>query len=343
MVWLHYTKDKNQLKYKINYADNYFSKKQDITVFRSIIKTMLENAEKTDNWGASVIASTLGVSTMTRKMIQTPYYYQEAGQNSLEIRLLEQYYLYLHEKKKRNEFQENIIEQSVYNQDTLLETAFPNEKVDSSWLEWILPKDKVEEYKMLLKNFIDKIDLSRVGVGLEKSVGAEINFGLKQEANAILGNVLFLGGEDAGYVYSYYGGEAGTGGALAAGVSVNAGGSLFVTFNTKDDYKKHEHFAGTYNYLRIEYSASTGFFLGGIDISVGGAKTYSIGQGLNPDEESWYVISSSASAGIGGGISIPGSITGGVGTISFINKGAVGTPKTKREILKSYIKFVIPY
>ncbi|GIM53324.1 hypothetical protein CAPN004_23530 [Capnocytophaga cynodegmi] len=343
VVWLHYTKDKNQLKYKINYADNYFSKKQDITVFRSIIKTMLENAEKTDNWGASVIASTLGVSTMTQKMIQTANDYQEVGQNSLEIRLLEQYYLYLHDKKKRNEFQGNIIEQSVYNQDALLETAFPNEKVDSSWLEWILPKDKVEEYKMLLKNFIDKIDLSRVGVGLEKSVGAEINFGLKQEANGILGNVLFLGGEDAGYVYSYYGGEAGAGGALAAGVSVNAGGSLFVTFNTKDDYKKHKYFAGIYNYFRVEASASTGFILGGLDISAGVASTFSIGEGDYPDEHSWYVISSSGSVGVGGGVSIPGSVTGGIGKIFFINEHILDIPKTKIEKIKSYIKFIIPH
>ncbi|MDO4729377.1 MAG: hypothetical protein Q4B43_10305, partial [Bacteroidota bacterium] len=343
VVWLHYTKDKNQLKYKINYADSYFSKKQDITVFRSIVKTMLENAEKTDNWGASVIASTLGVSTMTRKMIQTPDDYHEVGQNSLEIRLLEQYYLYLHDKKKRNEFRENIIAQSVYNQEALLEFAFQNNKVDESWLERILPKDKIEEYKTLLKNFIDKIDLSRVGVGLEKSAGAEINFGLKQETNAILGNVLFLGGEDAGYVYSYYGGEAGAGGALAAGVSVNAGGSLFVTFNTEKKYKKHEHFAGTYHYYRVELSASTGVFLGGLDISVGGAKTLSVGKNDETNEDTWYVISSSASAGVGGGISIPGSMTGGIGKTYFINPQKVDKPKTNWEKIKSYIKFIIPY
>ncbi|GIZ16119.1 hypothetical protein [Capnocytophaga catalasegens] len=157
----------------------------------------------------------------------------------------------MYEKKKRNEFPNDIIEQSVNNQEALLETAFPNNAIDMVWLERILPKDKIEEFRKLLNVFIDKIDFSRIGVGLEKSVGEELNFGIKHEANIILGNVLFLGGADAGYVHSYYGGETGAGGALAAGFSVNAGQTLFATFNTEDKYKEHINFAGTYNYFRL--------------------------------------------------------------------------------------------
>ena len=116
-----------------------------------------------------------------------------------------------------------------------------------------------------------------------------------------------------------------------------------MTFNTEGDYKQHKHFAGTYNYFRVEASAGTGVFLGGLDISVGGAHTYSEGQTPMKNKVSWYVISSSISVGIGGGISIPGSVTGGIGKIFFTNENALDTPKTKIEKIKSYIKFIIPH
>ncbi|GIZ16118.1 hypothetical protein [Capnocytophaga catalasegens] len=83
--------------------------------------------------------------------------------------------------------------------------------------------------------------------------------------------------------------------------------------------------------------------MGGLNISVGRSLTYSVGQTPETDEESWYVISTSGSVGIGGGASIPGSVIGGIGKIYFINPQKVDKPKTKWETLKSYVKFIIPH
>ena len=343
-IWLHYTKGENQLKYKINYSDRFFSKKQDIEIYKRVMKKMLENADPTDNWGQLVIGSAYGINTMTQKLINTPQDYQEKEGQSLEIRLLEKYYDYLYKKKKNNEFNQDIITLSATNQDALLEPTFQGGTVDKSWLETILPKDKIEEFKKMFELVYNKIDFSKVGFGIEKSAGLENEFGLKQEASVVLGNVIFMGGNDSGYVHSYVGGEAGMGGVLNIGISANVGGSLFMTFAEKDEYKEHIKFEGKYKYGRGGVGVGTGLLLGGLDISVGTAYTYAQGEGKREGEVSWNVLSYSTSVGVGGGLSpVTPSVTAGIGKTAFINKKAVDTPKTKWEKLKSYIKFIIPH
>ena len=216
--------------------------------------------------------------------------------------------------------------------------------MDKSWLETILPKDKIEEFRKMFELVYNKIDFSKVGFGIEKSAGLENEFGLKQEASVVLGNVIFMGGNDSGYVHSYVGGEAGMGGVLNIGISANVGGSLFMTFAKEDKYRKHVNFEGKYKYGRGGFGVGTGLLLGGLDISAVTAYTYAEGEGEKEEEVSWYVLSYSTSVGVGVGLSpVTPSVTAGIGKTAFINKKAVDTPKTKWEKLKSYIKFIIPH
>ncbi|EJF44660.1 hypothetical protein HMPREF1319_0849 [Capnocytophaga ochracea str. Holt 25] len=335
-IWLHYTKGENQLKYKINCSDRFFSKKQDIEIYKRVMKKMLENADPTDNWGQLVIGSAYGINTMTQKLINTPQDYQEKEGQSLEIRLLEKYYDYLYKKKKNNEFKQDIITLSATNQDALLEPVFQGDTVDKSWLETILPKDKIEETFKIVNKALEVVNANRdrVGVGLEISGGIEANSGIKLEGGGIFGNVTFLGGKNAGYVYSYKGGEFGVGAISAVGVGVNRSKSHFVTWNHRE--RNQKKFEGDYTYKRIEAGASSGSITAGVDISVGTSGTIAEGS-------DWNVFSIGTNIGIGAGVStvITGSVTYGKGEVYFINGDSFNTPKNNWEKIKSFIKIMV--
>ena len=335
-IWLHYTKGENQLKYKINYSDRFFTKKQDIEIYKRVMKKMLENADPTDNWGQLVIGSAYGINTMTQKLINTPQDYQEKEGQSLEIRLLEKYYDYLYKKKKNNEFNQDIITLSATNQDALLEPTFQGGTVDKSWLETILPKDKIEETFKIVNKALEVVNANRdrVGVGLEISGGIEANSGIKLEGGGIFGNVTFLGGKNAGYVYSYKGGEFGVGAISAVGAGVNRSKSHFVTWN--HGRKAQEYFDGSYTYKRVEAGASSGLITAGVDISAGTS-------GTKAEGTDWNVFSIGNNVGIGAGVStvITGSVTYGQGEVHFINKETFDTPKNNWEKIKSFIKIMV--
>ena len=335
-IWLHYTKGENQLKYKINYSDRFFSKKQDIEIYKRVMKKMLENADPTDNWGQLVIESAYGINTMTQKLINTPQDYQEKEGQSLEIRLLEKYYDYLYKKKKNNEFKQDIITLSATNQDALLEPTFQGGTVDKSWLETILPKDKIEETFKIVNKVLEVVNANRdrVGVGLEISGGIEANSGIKLEGGGIFGNVTFLGGKNAGYVYSYKGGEFGVGAISAVGAGVNRSKSHFVTWN--HGRRAQEYFDGSYTYKRVEAGASSGSITAGVDISAGTS-------GTKAEGTDWNVFSIGNNVGIGAGVStvITGSVTYGQGEVHFINKETFDTPKNNWEKIKSFIKIMV--
>ena len=333
---MHYTKGENQLKYKINYSDRFFSKKQDIEIYKRVMKKMLENADPTDNWGQLVIESAYGINTMTQKLINTPQDYQEKEGQSLEIRLLEKYYDYLYKKKKNNEFKQDIITLSATNQDALLEPTFQGGTVDKSWLETILPKDKIEETFKIVNKVLEVVNANRdrVGVGLEISGGIEANSGIKLEGGGIFGNVTFLGGKNAGYVYSYKGGEFGVGAISAVGAGVNRSKSHFVTWN--HGRRAQEYFDGSYTYKRVEAGASSGSITAGVDISAGTS-------GTKAEGTDWNVFSIGNNVGIGAGVStvITGSVTYGQGEVHFINKETFDTPKNNWEKIKSFIKIMV--
>ena len=300
------------------------------------MKKMLENADPTDNWGQLVIGSAYGINTMTQKLINTPQDYQEKEGQSLEIRLLEKYYDYLYKKKKNNEFKQDIITLSATNQDALLEPVFQGGTVDKSWLETILPKDKIEETFKIVNKALEVVNANRdrVGVGLEISGGIEANSGIKLEGGGIFGNVTFLGGKNAGYVYSYKGGEFGVGAISAVGAGVNRSKSHFVTWNHRE--RNQKKFEGDYTYKRIEAGASSGSITAGVDISVGTSGTIAEGS-------DWNVFSIGTNIGIGAGVStvITGSVTYGKGEVYFINGDSFNTPKNNWEKIKSFIKIMV--
>ena len=285
---------------------------------------MLENADPTDNWGQLVIGSAYGINTMTQKLINTPQDYQEKEGQSLEIRLLEKYYDYLYKKKKNNEFKQDIITLSATNQDALLEPAFQGGTVDKSWLETILPKDKIEEAFKIVNKALEVVNANRdrVGVGLEISGGIEANSGIKLEGGGIFGNVTFLGG------------KFGVGAISAVGAGVNRSKSHFVTWNHRE--RNQKKFEGDYTYKRIEAGASSGSITAGVDISVGTSGTIAEGS-------DWNVFSIGTNIGIGAGVStvITGSVTYGKGEVYFINGDSFNTPKNNWEKIKSFIKIMV--
>ncbi|MDE6277159.1 MAG: hypothetical protein K2M06_03535 [Muribaculaceae bacterium] len=89
-------------------------------------------------------------------------------------------------------------------------------------------------------------DPAKIGIGIEYAITGSTSGGTKMEGSGIAGVVVFLGGKDAGYVYSYAGGEIGGGieGSVGVGISVNK--SIFVTYQSKGDKTDHNQFSGKY-------------------------------------------------------------------------------------------------
>jgi len=183
----------------------------------------------------------------------------------------------------------------------------------------------VQTMQLTVKNF----DISKVAIGKEISVGFDTESVIKGEANAILGNIMFLGGADAGYVYSYYGGEAGFGAVTSIGANLNTAVSYFVAYNTsiRGD---HKFFEGTYTYININGGLETE----GVEIGVAGNFNRSIGR-------DWTVWSVGFNVSLGAGISTPiifGGLTGGQGKISFFEGESVGTEKSIFQKILSWSK-----
>ncbi|MDD6357246.1 MAG: RHS repeat-associated core domain-containing protein [Bacteroidales bacterium] len=171
-----------------------------------------------------------------------------------------------------------------------------------------------------------------VAIGVENSIGFSTSSGVKGESSGICGNVIFLGGEDAGYVYTYYGGEVGVGGESSVGASGNIGVSIFVAYN-KDGKGGHGSFDGSYQY----YNFSVGGKTEGIELGMCGSTKYA--QGV-----SWDVFSISLDGMAGARISTCITMGGsyGKGNIHFQNKESVGTHKSALQKISSYWKIYSP-
>ena len=165
-------------------------------------------------------------------------------------------------------------------------------------------------------------DWSKVAIGVETIVGQSTASGVKVEATGILGSVMFLGGDDAGYVYQYYGGEVGAGVETSVGASVSVGKSYFVAYNYTAN-NAHYEFDGDYSYINV----SAGWSIPGFELGFVGSLSYAKGK-------HWLVISESveATAGVGVSTGFTGGITAGGGHITFINKENVGKPKSLYQI-----------
>jgi hypothetical protein len=204
----------------------------------------------------------------------------------------------------------------------------------------LLPKEQrktVETAVNNLKKNVKDFDFSKLAIGFEKSVGFESSAVVKTEGNAITGNVVFLGGEDAGYVYSYNGAEIGFGIESSVSTGVNAGLGYFLAYNHSGE-GGHNSFDGDYDYYRVAVGVSTGSITAGVDFGVSGSRTIAKGS-------DWSVYSMGGSFGVGIGVStgIVGGGTIGKGNVKF-NKGQnIGQPKSFLDKLKSVSKLINPF
>ena len=188
----------------------------------------------------------------------------------------------------------------------------------------------------LTKN--DNSSLSRIAIGVEYSVSGSVTSGAKGEVSGIIGNVVFLGGPDAGFVYSYGGGEIGAGAeVLSAGVNGSVERTAFVAVQNNTD-PNHAAFAGDYVYSKVSIGGELPVKWAGISGS------YSIAEGVHsdPTETYWTVYSRSigVSTGVGASTGITGGATLGVGTIRFIGDQKVGKPKSLFEKILSLPKLM---
>jgi RHS repeat-associated protein len=200
-------------------------------------------------------------------------------------------------------------------------------------------RENVEKAVNTLKESVKDFDLAKLAIGVENTVGFESSAGVKTEGNAISGNVVFLGGEDAGYVYSYYGGETGLGGETSLSTGVNIGTSVYVAYNYSG-HGGHKSFDGDYSYYRGSLGVDTGLITNivGVNAGAGFSGTYAVGK-------DWKLFSVSGSIGVSAGFStsITGSYTQGQGNVKFSSGQNVGGSKSYFNTISSYLKLLSPF
>ncbi|MGY6560684.1 MAG: RHS repeat domain-containing protein [Luteibaculaceae bacterium] len=173
---------------------------------------------------------------------------------------------------------------------TIKQNSADPEKLINRILEK-LPEEQRQNARIILEKLqeLSGFNWAKVGIGLETNISYKNKSGLLVEAALIAGNVMFLGGDDAGYVYTYYGGEGGLGGITDIGVSAEVSFNAFITYNHSGNLM-HKDFHGEYLYYASSVGISTGLTLGGFDIGVnlyGGMgvgqnwTTYYLGRGLS--------------------------------------------------------------
>ena len=95
-------------------------------------------------------------------------------------------------------------------------------------------------------------DLENVAIGYEVGVNGTGAAGVGFSFSGYIQNVMFLGGEHAGYWYTYLGGEAQMLASLAAEGTVGAQKNWFIAWcNSKDSKNTPSSFAGMYNGVQV--------------------------------------------------------------------------------------------
>jgi RHS repeat-associated protein len=175
----------------------------------------------------------------------------------------------------------------------------------------------------VLSKHVENFDLSQVAIGLEKQIGFDVKSGIKGEASGIIGNVVFLGGNDAGYIYTYVGGEVGFGAESDIGATITSSTAYFVGYNYTQN-GAHNQFIGNYEYLKLSVGADTSIFTDGISLGVGMSGTFA-------KSNDWFVYSPSLDVNFGVSLSpITLGITGGKGRTYFTE--SVGSKTTWQKV-----------
>ena len=188
--------------------------------------------------------------------------------------------------------------------------------------------ETAEKIQEMMNDFVVD-DLAKVGIGIEKQYSLNSASGIAMESSFTVGKVMFLGGDDAGYPYTYTTGEVGAGIESAVSTSVSMGTNVFITIQTQGEEIKHAAFAGPSNVFNLSLGASVGEGL-----SVGGDinAAYSVGKTNVQTEASWSTYSIGLDINAAAGVSTPVGIStsAGRGFTKFIDK-KVGTEKSIRE------------
>ena len=203
-------------------------------------------------------------------------------------------------------------------------TGMSDEDVVEKFIQ-LLPEGKREAARAFVNAKINEYKKKGedIAIGVEYSLGGSCMSGPGYEGSLLGGFVTFLGGEDAGYVYSYVGAEGGIGGEDAVAVEFDLSVSLFVAVKSNKDADK-TNFAGSYSYGRAH---------GGVKAVAGLSVGYSRAKG------DWNVHSLEAdfSFGFSFAPAIDVMVTTGRGYTSFLESN-VGQPKGKLETILSRLK-----
>ena len=137
-------------------------------------------------------------------------------------------------------------------------------------------------------------DLENVAIGYEVGVNGTGAAGVGFSFSGYIQNVMFLGGEHAGYWYTYLGGEAQMLASLAAEGTVGAQKNWFIAWcNPQNGKNNPSSFAGRYQ------GSQLGFQIKALGAGINGNVSYSISE-----NNTWQMVSLGISASVGPQIGI---------------------------------------
>ena len=143
-------------------------------------------------------------------------------------------------------------------------------------------------------------DLANVAIGYEVGVNGTGAAGVGFSFSGYIQNVMFLGGEYAGYWYTYLGGEAQMLASLAAEGTVGAQKNWFIAWcNPQNGKNNPSSFAGGYQ------GSQLGFQIKALGAGINGNVSYSISE-----NNTWQMVSLGISASVGPQIGF--EVSGGV-------------------------------
>lgn len=189
-----------------------------------------------------------------------------------------------------------------------------------------------------LNNAVDEMMKSGIGkdkiaIGVERSVTFDTTSGAKVSVAGTQGVVMFLGGEDAYYLYPYISGEIDGGLEFSVGVHLGQAKNYFIAYQNAESSTNHRAFEGRYIHGGVNL---------GLDVPLVGASIgLDIAQGVHTKESQpyWTVVSLTSEIQVGIGVPsfVDFGISGGFGTTKFLNPQSVGQPKSKLQKVGSIL------
>ena len=148
---------------------------------------------------------------------------------------------------------------------------------------------------------------SNLAVGYEVGVNGTGAAGVGFSFSGYIQNVMFFGGEYAGYWYTYLGGEAQMLASTAAEGTLGAQKNWFVAWsNSKDSENKPSSFAGMYNGVNL--GTDLNGLIGNAGINVSYSRSH---KSKDKTQNYWNILSLGVSVSIGPSFSLPINLSGG--------------------------------